>query len=56
MTPNHLSFAAQALRYFDRPHEDVRQTHLDVAAAWRGAEMQHAGEWLVRLHSGRRAW
>ena len=37
-----MSFGAQALHYFQRPHEDVRRTPLDGAAAWRGAEMRGA--------------
>lgn len=49
MMPNHLSFAAQALRYFDRPHDDVRRTPLNVAAAWRGPEMQSGRDWIVHL-------
>jgi hypothetical protein len=36
---NHLSFATQALRYFDRPHEGIRGEPLNVAAAWRGADL-----------------
>ena len=51
MTPNHLSFAAQALRYFDRPHDDVLRTSLDVAAAWRGEAMRCRSDWIVRLSS-----
>ncbi len=47
MTPNHLSFAAQALRYFDRRHEEVRDRPLDVAAAWRGSALAHKGDWTV---------
>ena len=49
MTLNHLSFGAQAMRYFQRPHEAVRREPLDVAAAWRGAEMARRDDWIVRL-------
>lgn len=49
MTPNHLSFGAQAMRYFDRPHEAIRRTPLDGPAAWRGAEMRAREDWIVEL-------
>jgi hypothetical protein len=49
VTPNHLSFAAQALRYFDRPHGDVLRTPLHVAAAWRGETMRHRSDWIIPL-------
>lgn len=49
MTPNHLSFGAQAMRYFQRAHEGIRRTPLEVAAAWRGAEMARRDEWIARL-------
>jgi TfdA family taurine catabolism dioxygenase TauD len=49
MDANHLSFGAQAMRYFARPHEEVRRTPLDVPAAWRGAEMARRDDWIVRL-------
>ncbi len=51
MTPNHLSFAAQALRYFDRLHDDVLRTPLDVAAAWRGQDMRRRDDWIVPLRA-----
>jgi alpha-ketoglutarate-dependent taurine dioxygenase len=49
MTPNHLSFGAQAMRYFQRAHEAVLRRPLAVAAAWRGAEMAERDDWIVRL-------
>ena len=49
MTPNHLSFGTQAMRYFQRPHERVRRQPLDVPAAWRGAELARRQDWIVRL-------
>jgi hypothetical protein len=49
MTPNHLSFGAQALRYFQREHEAVRRDPLTVAAAWQGAEMARRDDWIAPL-------
>jgi alpha-ketoglutarate-dependent taurine dioxygenase len=49
MTPNHLSFAAQAMRYFQREHEAVRREPLEVPAAWRGVEMRRRHDWIVPL-------
>jgi hypothetical protein len=47
---NHLSFGAQALHYFDRPHESVRREPLGGAAAWRGPDLgQRPAEWTVVL-------
>jgi hypothetical protein len=46
---NHLSFAAQALRYFDRPHEAIARRPLEVAAAWRGPEVAGRTDWMTRL-------
>jgi hypothetical protein len=46
---NHLSFGAQALHYFDRPHEGVRREPLDGPAAWRGPDLARREDWLVRL-------
>ena len=46
---NHLSFGAQAMRYFTRPHEQIRRAPLDVPAAWRGAELARRDDWIVRL-------
>ncbi len=52
VTPNHLSFGAQAMRYFQRPHEHVRREPLAVPAAWRGEEMARRQDWIVRLSAG----
>ncbi len=49
MAPNHLSFAAQALRYFARDHDEVRRQPLDVPAAWRGGDLGRREDWIVRL-------
>jgi len=46
---DHLSFGAQALRYFDRPHERVPAGPVGGADAWRGAEMATRDDWIVRL-------
>jgi len=47
-----LSFGEQALRYFDRPHEAVRQTPVGGPAAWRGAELASRTDWTVPLDDG----
>jgi len=52
---NHLTFGAQALRYFDRPHAGVRREPLDVAAAWRGAELAAREDWIVSLTAAQTA-
>src|SRR5262249_36500015 len=49
MNANHLSFGAQAMRYFQRPHDAVLRQPLGVPAAWRGAEMRQRDDWIVRL-------
>jgi len=49
MNSNHLSFGAQAMRYFQRTHDAVLRQPLDVPAAWRGAEMRQRDDWMVRL-------
>jgi len=49
MTPNHLSFGAQAMRYFQRPHDAIRRDPLVGAAAWRGPDVARSSEWIVRL-------
>lgn len=49
MTPNHLSFSTQALRYFQRDHDTVRRQPLAVAAAWRGPEVARQSDWMARL-------
>jgi hypothetical protein len=47
MTPGHLSFAEQALHYFDRPHESVRRTPIVGPAAWRGEDLARRDDWIV---------
>ncbi len=49
MNENHLSFGAQALRYFDREQEEIRRDPLQVPAAWRGSELACREDWVVRL-------
>lgn len=49
MDANHLSFGAQAMRYFQRAHESVRREPLEVPAAWRGSELARRDDWVVRL-------
>src|SRR6185436_11843894 len=44
-----LSFAEQALHYFDREHEDIRREPLATPAAWRGADLAHRSDWIVDL-------
>jgi hypothetical protein len=46
---NHRSFAAQALHYFDRPHDSIARTPLGTPAAWRGADLAGRSEWIVQL-------
>lgn len=49
MDAHHLSFAAQALRYFARAHERVPREPVGGPAAWRGAELARRDDWIVRL-------
>jgi len=49
MEGHHLSFGAQALRYFRREHEGVRRAPVGGPAAWRGAELRDRDDWIVRL-------
>jgi hypothetical protein len=49
MSDTYLSFGAQALHYFQRPHQEIRRTPLLVPAAWRGAEVARSGAWAVSL-------
>jgi hypothetical protein len=44
-----LSFAEQALHYFNREHEDVRREPLATPAAWRGADLPHRRDWVTTL-------
>jgi hypothetical protein len=49
VTPNHLSFGTQALRYFQREHEAIARAPLGGPAAWRGPEVARRDDWVVRL-------
>jgi hypothetical protein len=44
-----LSFAEQAGRYFDRPHEAIPAAPVGGPAAWRADELRTRGDWLERL-------
>ena len=44
-----LSFAEQALHYFNREHEDVRREPLATPAAWRGTDLSRRRDWTVAL-------
>jgi hypothetical protein len=44
-----LSFAEQALRYFDRPHDDIRREPVGGPAAWRGDALARDRRWIVPL-------
>ncbi len=45
----YLSFAEQALRYFDRPHDAVARTPVGGPAAWRGDAARRRTDWMVAL-------
>lgn len=47
-----LSFAEQALRYFDRPHEGVRREPVGGPAAWRGTDLAGCADWIEPLDDG----
>jgi hypothetical protein len=49
MDANHLSFAAQALRYFRRDHDAPCRTPIDAACAWRGADLVTRTDWIEEL-------
>jgi hypothetical protein len=49
MTTDHLSFAEQALHYFDRPHDALPRPPLGGPAAWRGADLASRDDWIVTL-------
>jgi hypothetical protein len=49
MDAAHLSFGAQALHYFQRPHDEVLRRPLTSPAAWRGAEMVRRDDWIEHL-------
>ena len=48
MDAAYLSFAEQALRYFDRPHEAVARAPIGGPGAWRGDDLA-ADAWIVPL-------
>jgi hypothetical protein len=48
MDAAYLSFAEQAMRYFDRPHAGIAPAPLVAAAAWRGDALAER-DWIVRL-------
>jgi hypothetical protein len=48
MDAAYLSFAEQAMRYFDRPHGAVAREPVGGPAAWRGDALD-ARDWTVRL-------
>jgi hypothetical protein len=43
------TFAEQAIRYFDRPHEGVPASPVGGPAAWRGEALAERDDWIVRL-------
>lgn len=43
------SFGAQAMHYFNRPHDGVRREPLAGPAAWRGAELRDSDDWIDAL-------
>ena len=49
LTANHLSFGAQAMRYFQRAHESVRRAPIENAAAWKGPDLREQSDWTVQL-------
>src|SRR6185369_12496130 len=49
MDAAYLSFAEQALRYFDRPHEAVARAPVGGPAAWRGEAQARRRDWIVTL-------
>jgi hypothetical protein len=46
---SHLSFGAQALRYFQRDHEEIRRTPIVGPAAWKGPELAASDDWKFHL-------
>src|SRR5262249_19832664 len=52
MDAAYLSFAEQALRYFDRPHDEIRREPIGGPAAWRGDRLARATDWIVPLDAG----
>jgi hypothetical protein len=49
MDAAYLSFAEQALRYFDRPHDAIRREPVGGPAAWRGETLARTRDWIVPL-------
>lgn len=49
MTPSFASFAEQALRYYDRPHEAIPTAPVEGPAAWRGDALRQRTDWIVSL-------
>ncbi len=49
MTAGLVSFAAQALHYFDRPHDGMPGASLAGPAAWRGEDLARRDDWAVTL-------
>jgi hypothetical protein len=47
--PAYLSFAEQALHYFDRPHEAMPTAPIGGPAAWRGEELARRDDWMVTV-------
>ena len=43
------SFGAQALHYFQRPHDQVAPATIGGPAAWRGPEVAPSTDWIYRL-------
>ncbi len=43
------SFGAQAMHYFNRPHDEVRRAPLAGPAAWRGETLRDSSEWIETL-------
>lgn len=43
------SFGAQALHYFNRPHEGPALAPVGGPAAWRGPDVARGDDWIVRL-------
>jgi hypothetical protein len=41
-----MSFGAQALHYFQRPHDAVRRAPLGGPAAWRGEDVRRRDDWI----------
>lgn len=48
----HRSFGAQALHYFQRPHEAVPAGPVGGPAAWRGEDVATRDDWIVHLSPG----